>query len=280
MPHTIRRMTAADIPAGMRLKAQNGWNQLERDWQRQLDLEPEGCFVAELAGHVVGTACACIFETVAWVNMVLVDQEHRGSGIGTSLTRHLLAWLDERRVPSIRLDATPLGRPIYEKFGFGAEYELTRYEGVWPAQASSTEGVAVVAVGDVADVIRFDRQITGAPRGKLLTYLHKQSQTDLLLVRGDIALAGYAAFRPGARAHQIGPCLGAADACRRLLTAIAQTLQGYPVFLDVPCANAEANAFAAALGLSAQRKLLRMGRGVRIHDEHERYWASFGPEKG
>jgi len=37
--------------------------------------------------------------------------------------------LDARGVPTIRLDATPLGRPVYTKLGFVDEYEVTRYGG-------------------------------------------------------------------------------------------------------------------------------------------------------
>src|SRR5262245_32593428 len=130
MNSTIRLMTADDIFSGMKLKEQNRWNTTPEDWRRQLDLEPEGCFAAELDGQVVGTACACIFDNVAWVNLVLVNQLHRGRGIGTSLMRTVLAWIDGRNIPSVRLDATPLGKPIYEKLGFVAEFDLTRYEGV------------------------------------------------------------------------------------------------------------------------------------------------------
>src|SRR5262245_42798440 len=105
----IRRMTPADIPAGMALKQQNLWNTTAEDWQRQLELEPEGCFAAVADEQVIGTACACIFDTAAWVNLVLVDRAHRGRGIGTNLMRTVLAWLEDRRIPTIRLDATPLG---------------------------------------------------------------------------------------------------------------------------------------------------------------------------
>src|SRR6266849_965159 len=74
LPHIhIRVMTVADIPLGMRLKAQNAWNQLEADWRRFLTMEPDGCFVAEWRGTAVGTACTCTFDDVAWVAMVLVD---------------------------------------------------------------------------------------------------------------------------------------------------------------------------------------------------------------
>ena len=122
----IRPMTGADLPLGMRLKAQAGWNQTEADWRRFLHLQPDGCFVAELDGTAVGTTAAFVFGPVAWVAMVLVDEAVRGRGVGTALMRHALAFLDGRGVRSVRLDATPLGRPIYEKLGFVAEYKIGR----------------------------------------------------------------------------------------------------------------------------------------------------------
>src|SRR5271166_6332252 len=78
----IRLMTAADVPLGMRLKQQNGWNQLEADWVRALDLQPDGCFVAELDGTPVGTVTTCIFGAVAWIAMMLVEETMRGRGLG------------------------------------------------------------------------------------------------------------------------------------------------------------------------------------------------------
>src|SRR5205807_2729579 len=111
-PMRIRPMTSADIPLGMRLKQQNGWNQLEADWQRLLALEPGGCFVAEVDGVGVGTAGACVFGPVAWIAMVLVDAERRKQGVGTALMEHALAYLNGRGVRSVRLDATPLGQPL------------------------------------------------------------------------------------------------------------------------------------------------------------------------
>src|SRR5262249_21010481 len=129
----IRRMTAADIPLGMRLKEQAGWNQTEADWRRFLTLEHKGCFVAEYKGEPVGTTTTCIFGKVAWIAMVLVDERVRGRGIGKALMEHALAYLDSTGVPSIRLDATPLGRPLYEKLGFRAQYELVRFVGELPA---------------------------------------------------------------------------------------------------------------------------------------------------
>ena len=76
----IRQMTAADLGLGMRLKSQAGWNQTEADWRRFLEMQPDGCFVAEFDGVSVGTAVGCVFGSVAWIAMVLVDAEFRGRG--------------------------------------------------------------------------------------------------------------------------------------------------------------------------------------------------------
>jgi len=271
-------MTAADIPSGIRLKKQNLWNTLPEDWRRQLDLQPGGCFVAETGGAVVGTACACIFDTVAWINLVLVDKIHRGRGIGTSLMRTVLAWLDERKVPSIRLDATPLGRPIYEKLGFTAEYELTRYEGTMPQLAGASSRVHVAQPSDLPEVIQLDHAVTGTNRSKLIRYL--SGSTSFFVARGNDGIAGCAAFRPGSRARHIGPCLGDSSVCRELVATISQFLHGDVIFMDIPVAHAEANAFATQIGLTAQRGLTRMGRGVPVREDIARMWCSFGPEKG
>src|SRR5262245_62056873 len=128
-------MRAGDVSLGMRLKQQAGWNQVPADWRRFRALEPEGCFVAELDGVPVGTTTTCLFGPVAWVAMVLVDEAVRGRGVGTALMTHALQFLDDCGVRSVRLDATPLGRPLYEKLGFVAQFELVRYAGTLPEAA-------------------------------------------------------------------------------------------------------------------------------------------------
>src|SRR5262249_59330300 len=49
-----------------------------------------------------------------------------GEGIGTRLLQEAMNTL--AGVPSIRLDATPQGRPVYQRLGFEDEYELCRMQ--------------------------------------------------------------------------------------------------------------------------------------------------------
>src|SRR5438045_3328533 len=99
----VRLMTFADIEFGLRLKQENGWNQTAADWARFLALQPDGCFVAEEDSEPAGTVTTCLFGPVAWVGMMLVSKERRGRGIGRTLLTHALAFLDGKKVRSVRL---------------------------------------------------------------------------------------------------------------------------------------------------------------------------------
>jgi len=55
-----------------------------------------------------------------------------GKGIGKALMTHAIEYLDRRGARSIRLDATALGRPLYEKLGFAWEFTLARFVGTLP----------------------------------------------------------------------------------------------------------------------------------------------------
>ena len=276
----IRTMNVDDVPLGCRLNDASGWNQTASDWLRLLALEPEGCFVAEWNGQPVGTICVTRFETIAWISMVLVDAAHRGQGIGTHLMRHALAWLDRSGIATVRLDATALGRPVYEKLGFVGEYELARWEGTATGGELRPE-IIVAADSQLAAIIALDEQVTATPRGSLLARLFAERPGAMrtAAIRGQIA--GFSGVRLGSRARQIGPVIGQDESSGvALLHAAFSDHQGQTVFLDVPLPNRPAMHWAEARGLRIQRQFLRMVRGRPIADRPEQMWASFGPEKG
>lgn len=274
----IRRMTDADVPLGMYLKGQAGWNQTETDWRRYLDLEPDGCFLAEWHGEPAGTTTTCIFGPVAWVAMVLVDPALRGRGLGTGLMRHALAFLESRGVRTVRLDATPLGQPIYEKLGFVAEYQLARHEGILPPAAARPSEPLTPLEQDA--VFQLDRRVTVTDRRKLLLRLFAEQPDAWLLAREAERPVGFLGARTGARAMQIGPCVALAEAGRELFARAWGRYAGQRVYLDIPIGNRDATRAAEAVGLTVQRHLLRMVRGEKIDERVAELWASSGPEMG
>jgi predicted N-acetyltransferase YhbS len=275
----IRAMTEADLPLGMRLRAQAGWNQTEADWRRYLRLGGDGCFVAELDGAAVGTTMTFLFGPVAWVAMVLVDEAVRGRGVGTALTRHALAFLDGRGVRSVRLDATPLGRPIYEKLGFVAQYEVARYEGT-PRPSPPVPEVHPVGPERLDEWLHFDRAVTATDRRELLLRLFEEHPAEARYVKAAARGLGFLSARPGAKAAQIGPCVADPEAGLYLFADAWHRYAGRRVFVDVPTGNALAVRLAEAQGLTVQRRLTRMCRGEPVCERVADLWASSGPAKG
>jgi GNAT superfamily N-acetyltransferase len=275
----IRLMTAGDLPLGLRLRDQAGWNQTEVDWRRFLDFEPDGCFVAELDGTPVGTTTTTRFGSVAWVALVLVDVAVRGRGIGTALVSHTVRTLEDRGMTTMRLDATPLGRPVYEKLGFSADYELARYGGV-PGATSAAADTELVGPGQLDEIFALDQTISGTDRARLLTRLYEEQWQGFRAVRRQGVLEGFVAVRLRAHGWQIGPCMARGEVGARLLRDAGYRCAGQPVVVDIPTGNNPSIAVAEALGLTVQRSLLRMTRGPRVSERLPELWASAGPEKG
>src|SRR5579872_6878429 len=128
MEQIPRVLTSTDIPAGMRLKEAAGWNQTESDWRTMLTLAPQSCFGIDCDGELRATTTAiCYGRELAWVGMVLTDPEYRGRGMARRLMEHTLDHLRRDGVHWIKLDATAMGRPVYERFGFREEAAIERW---------------------------------------------------------------------------------------------------------------------------------------------------------
>jgi GNAT superfamily N-acetyltransferase len=282
-------MLLSDIPFGMQLVQQAGWNQLEADWRRALALHPEGCFLAEregmpAAGVPAGTVTTCIFDgqggdRVAWIAMVLVDTAARNQGIGQKLMEHALAHLDSLGIETLRLDATVFGKGLYEKLGFQEEYEVVRMKGI-PKMRESLDDEAMPWTQDtsVPSILDLDFRITATRREAFLHALLRSNTFYYSMFEDDLAYAG---SRKGRNAVQLGPAVASTpEAGRQICDAMLHHFNGLPVFIDIPFSNKAAMRWAKSNGLEEQRRFVRMYRGKKLNDKPELIWASSGPEKG
>jgi GNAT superfamily N-acetyltransferase len=160
----IRLLTGEDVDAALALSASCGWNQRAAEWHMMLQIAPSGTFAASTPGGVVGTAIGIDYGNFGWIAMMLVDPAWRGRGLGARLLEAAMGAMPPE-LP-IRLDATPLGRPLYERYGFVLESSLTRH--VRPADAgplpASRGDVRPLGESDLATVMRLDERISGAHR--------------------------------------------------------------------------------------------------------------------
>jgi GNAT superfamily N-acetyltransferase len=201
----VRRMTLAEVPEAVGLKDLAVWNQTAVDWERFLSASPEGCFAAEHQGRLIGTSTTITYEgRFAWIGMVIVHPDHRGQGTGSKLLERAIQYLDSQRVPCMKLDATPQGKPLYEKFGFVSEYEIERWMLKRQAEASSGAMTSAGCALWIEDVLQVDREIFGAARTKLLRSLAETAPEFTLVARRVAEIAGYAFGRRGSLADHLG----------------------------------------------------------------------------
>jgi GNAT superfamily N-acetyltransferase len=291
-------MAAEDIAAGMRLCRASNWNQLEDDWRVFLNTSGSGGFLAGKAGNegedrrVVGTVTFLRYDSFAWIAMMLVDPQERGAGIGARLMAEALSALKD--VDCVGLDATPMGEPLYRRFGFLNDFALVRTKAVVDAatvelarpQSPSTV-VREMRREDLSDVLRRDREVFGADRGELLASLLARAPECAWIAKDGAAVCGYTFGRPGWLYHQVGPVVAEDSATARALVArCLSELNGKRVAIDAPRLDGEWLNWLESIGFVVERPFVRMFRYSNAPHPHAhpgvpaRQYAIAGPEFG
>jgi ribosomal protein S18 acetylase RimI-like enzyme len=281
----LRVMKKFDIPASVRLNQLAGWNQTAADWHHFLDASPDGCFVAEEESRICGTATTITYENrFAWIGMVLVDPEFQKRGIGTRLLNKTIEYLDERKIPTLKLDATPQGQPLYAKLGFVCEYQIERWmlkrqlntaPGTFHSSHTRTEGQL-----NLLD--KFDREVFGADRRFLLNSLRQSYPSLATSIWGDELLQGYTLGRSGLFADHLGPWVASTQAVgERLLMEFLTRSSRETVLVDCLSSNSAAIELLRSHGFTRSRLLTRMFRGPNAYPGNlESLFAIVGPEFG
>lgn len=272
----IRLLGHDDLPGAMRLKETANWNQTQADWERLLELEPEGCFVISHDELIAASATVVAYGTdLAWIGMVLTLPEFRRRGFGSRLMERVLEFAANRSVMKVGLDATDMGFPLYRAFGFETESIVERWER--PADAPP---VAPAAVGPWQPAPDLDLLAFGANRSKLLASLARVSAAS---VGKD---EGYAMDRPGTPAAYFGPCVAqsSASAENLLRWSLARHFQ-QRIFWDIPLDNQDAVALAGKYGFHPVRRLQRMMRSLQaaaapVNPQYSKVFAIAGFEFG
>ena len=287
----FRDLTIDDVPAGLGLCRHAGWNQLAADWQLFLNLSPHGCRAAVQGGRVVGTVTTVNYENrFAWIGMVLVDPQFRGRGIGTRLLEESLKIL--RNIGCARLDATPQGRPVYQRLAFVDEYELSRMQLDLPEmgfQLSSFKGDEArrglarrMVETDLPAVREIDSRIFGADRHRILRWAMQLAPEYAWVIEGRSGIEGYCFGRHGHKFDQIGPIYAPVETLAQALTAACLAGTAAKRIIIDPLHHSPGwISWLQEIGFVHQRPFTRMVRGENSYPgEPNLQWAIFGPEFG
>ena len=190
----IRPFGAERTPELTAISADVGWNQPATEIGEIIRRSGKYLLGAFRGDALVGAAAAYPYPdgNFAYVNEVIVSSSWRNRGVATKLLTELLP-LAARDYPVLRLCATAMGRPIYEKFGFFPFATLSFGELDWSAAAAGPEpsGVAPLTAADLPEMCELDAANFGARRPEVLRGLLSKARDAAWSLRRDGRLAGF-----------------------------------------------------------------------------------------
>ena len=209
------------IEGAVALSRQENWPHRPQDWQMALQLS-SGAVALDDQGRVTGTILVTPYGAeCAMINMVIVDRNVRGKGLGRRLMDQAIALAGDR---PLRLVATTDGMPLYEKLGFVPSGTIRQHQGT-VAALGAPDGVEAAGAGDLPDIKTLDRDAYGADREALIDALAERGQ--FAVIRHNRAIEAYAAIRPFGRGEVIGPVIaGNVEDAKALIRFFATSRPG------------------------------------------------------
>ncbi|MCM2417632.1 MULTISPECIES: GNAT family N-acetyltransferase [unclassified Streptomyces] len=258
----ITAASAADIGLMADWAAAEGWNPGRTDGSAFFAADPHGFLIGRLDGDPVACVSVVRYGTdFGFLGFYITQPSLRGQGYGIQLWRAGMARLAGRNVG---LDGVVAQQENYRKSGFRSAWNNIRYEGTPAADAPAPAGVTLVDARTLPfdQLAAYDRRFFPAPRDSFLaTWIAAPQRTALAAVR-DGELQGLAVLRACREASRIGPVhADAPEVAGALVGALAATVPGEPVSIDVPDINKPAVHLMEQLGLAPSFETARMYTG-------------------
>lgn len=259
----IRNLTLQDIPAADAVmsaayKSPRSWNHNLRMF---LKMQPDGWFVAEQDGEIIGTCGATDYGAFAHIGLMTVRPDQQRRGLGLALMEHVLGWINQHGCPVVTLDASVAGAPLYERLGFVDVYKTVMYSFDDCASLPPlSEHVTPMRDEDIAALVDFDTPIFGACREAVLrAYLANFPQRAFVARDERGAITGFVF----AQEHRIGPWVAVdRSTAQDLLAAVMPLEYSMVPGATVPVINDDAADLLMRFGFSPQRSLRHMQRGA------------------
>ena len=262
MAISIRTFSDADLEAADGILS-SAFQRAE-SWQPELRLfqrlQPDGIFLASRDGMPSGMVASIIYSDYAYVGLMGIHQDFQRQGLGLALMEHLLAWMEEQKVPLVKLDASSAGQPLYEKLGFiplDEVYVFQQRADLLDCQ--HPRGIHLITTQVLDLVAASDIQAFGADRRRLLqALLEAYPMRAFRTMNEQGQVSGYLI----AQAKRIGPWImnESTDAERLLLAALSLPFDG-KVSVITPANNREAVSLLKRYGFQIVRVNRHMAYG-------------------
>ncbi|MGV9775293.1 GNAT family N-acetyltransferase [Streptosporangium sp. NPDC003464] len=264
----IRGLDPDDLGACLRLAEDRQWSREERKWLFLLQ-GGEGYGIVDPDGELVASAVLTRYGTrTAAVSMVLVASRHGGRGLGRRLIGHVL---EQARGATVFLNATEMGRPLYERLGFRVTGGVAMHLGTFTGQASGASRAA--SPEDLKAIADLDAEVVGADRSALLARYAGFAE-QLRVIENRRGISGYAGMWRNVGSTVVGPVIAASPAdARSLIADLASQVDG-PVRLEIEDRNAPLAHWLAGHGVVAGMRTSDMvAGGESLPGDRSRFFA-------
>lgn len=268
----IRALRGADISFATSLTDVEEWGHQASDFERLIDLDPAGCFVAWENEERVGIATTISYDGFAFLGNVVVKKGKRGQNIGPALMHHALCYLEKRSMKTIELDGVMPAVAMYRSLGFRDKYRSLRLA---REPADEHHGAAVESLScpePAATIASFDHQMTGIQRKRLIEKLVNEFPNGTFCI-GERHLRAYATVRERANhTFAIGPIVAEGTvAFAELISGILLQYNTRTMTVGIPEVNTDGVKVLLQNGFTYCAPSMRMYRGSRINYEKHVY---------
>ena len=264
----IRPMISPELSIAVDWAAAEGWNPGLHDQDCFFAADTGGFLLGLLNNKPAGCVSAVKYgEDYGFIGFYIVSPEYRGQGLGIQLWDAALKRLGGR---TVGLDGVLAQQANYQKSGFTLAYRNIRYEDAERRFSRPDRDMIPLHGLPFDQIAAYDRSIFGFPRASFLQAWLNQPASAALGFMQEGRLAGYGVIRACREGNKIGP-LFADDAgiAARLYDALAASVPGGSVYLDVPEINAAAVDFLARRNMrkvfETARMYLRPGPPLPVH---------------
>ncbi len=253
---TIRKTRREEVEFAVEMAAAEGWNPGIHDGELFYEADPEGFFIAELAGKFVGCASAVAYDgSFGFLGLYVVKPEFRKTGIGMKLTEKCLEHLGER---NIGLDGVVENEKKYQKaMKFKSCYSNLRFEGIGGGKVP--DGLVNISAVPFESLLEYDRRMFPAPRPRFLEKWIKQPDSYAFARLEAEKLKGYGVIRKCRKGYKIGPLFADdQNTAEEIFQALKASVPGETIYFDVPEPNKKAMEIAEKYKMTVMFKTVRM----------------------
>ena len=272
---TLEPFVAEDIESvdALLKAAYNVQHSRAESLKRLVILQRGGSFVARQAQETVGFGGALDYGPFAYIGLMATHPRVQRQGIARAILMEILGWLEKRNCPTVLLDASVAGAPLYEHSGF-IDNDITfvmQFSGPNPQKHDNIE--EVLKENELSELGSFDSRYFGADRTPLLKSYWEDDPRRFLISR-DRATNEIDGFLI-VQSRTIGPWVASnySNSERLLRQSLTFRFEDAP-FVYISASNTKALELLERYGFVVRRKLRHMYKGRYI--ERARKTAIFG----